>query len=270
MPGFEFRHRLGGGQSTIDTFALKSASPVGAGDMLKLVDGQATVAAAGDAFLLGAAVEVSLDARPRPSVRAITDADAVYAVQDGDARRQGDTLGLAGATGAHGLTTRGAGAFTVIRDSPADEETLVRISAGFHQTEAPQGHAGPSGGELNAAVARLVVRYFREQMGRGPTKARAFYRDDVIVVVLEDLMTKAERRLVEGGHDAAVVQMRQAFQETMRDDLVATVEALTGTKVRAFLSGNNLDPDIAVEVFVLAQPVSGDIPPPRRPRSDLL
>jgi len=46
--------------------------------------------------------------------------------------------------------------------------------------------------------------------------------------------------------------MRRAFQETMREDLVAAVEKLTGRHVEAFLSDNLHEPDVAVEIFLLS------------------
>lgn len=45
--------------------------------------------------------------------------------------------------------------------------------------------------------------------------------------------------------------MRRAYQYTMRHDLVSGVEELSGRKVVAFLSDNHIDPDIAIESFVL-------------------
>ena len=45
--------------------------------------------------------------------------------------------------------------------------------------------------------------------------------------------------------------MRRAFQNTMRDDLIAAVERLTGRIVEAFLSDNLHEPDVAVEIFLL-------------------
>jgi uncharacterized protein YbcI len=48
--------------------------------------------------------------------------------------------------------------------------------------------------------------------------------------------------------------MRFAFQETMERELVAGVEKITGQKVLAFLSSNHIDPDIAVETFILDRP----------------
>lgn len=52
-----------------------------------------------------------------------------------------------------------------------------------------------------------------------------------------------------------MLQSRSAYQDTMRDALIAAVEQLTGRDVGAFLSANSTEPDVAVESFVL-EPVA--------------
>ncbi len=74
---------------------------------------------------------------------------------------------------------------------------------------------------------------------------------ELISVVLRDTLTKGERSLVTDGRTQLVLDMRKAYQNTMRKDLVAGVEQITGRKVIAFLSDNHIDPDVAVESFVL-------------------
>jgi uncharacterized protein YbcI len=106
-------------------------------------------------------------------------------------------------------------------------------------------------GSLTAAVSRHVVRLFSEYTGRGPTRARTTIRDNVVVCVTSEAMTKGERRLVEEGEGDTVVSIRRKFQSTMRDDLVAVIEILTGRKVLSFMSDHDADHDYAVEVFVL-------------------
>ena len=76
-----------------------------------------------------------------------------------------------------------------------------------------------------------------------------------MTVVLRDTLTKGERSLVRDGRESLVLEMRKAFQNTMREDLVAGVEAIIGRQVVAFMSDNHIDPDFAVESFVL-EPVS--------------
>jgi uncharacterized protein YbcI len=112
-----------------------------------------------------------------------------------------------------------------------------------------------TGGELNAAVARRVVQITRDCFGRGPTKAHAFFRDTVLVVVLHETMTKGERTLAGAGRSEAVRDLRQRIHATMQPELVAAVEALTGCDVMACMSDCDADADVAVTVFVLDRQV---------------
>jgi uncharacterized protein YbcI len=107
------------------------------------------------------------------------------------------------------------------------------------------------GGQLASALSNGVVRLLRDYTGRGPTRARAHISADLITIVLEDTLTKGERSLVQDGETALVLEARHAYQRTMGPDLIALVEQLSGRKVRAFLSDNHIDPDVAVESFVL-------------------
>jgi uncharacterized protein YbcI len=101
------------------------------------------------------------------------------------------------------------------------------------------------------AISKATVKLLLEYTGRGPTKARTYISQDLISVVLQDTLTKGELSLVREGENKLVMETRRAFQRTMSDDMVAAVEEHSGRKVRAFLSDNHIDPDIAVESFVL-------------------
>ena len=108
------------------------------------------------------------------------------------------------------------------------------------------------GGSKAAAISNYIVRTMSEYTGRGPTKARTYLSDDVVTVVMKDTLTKGERSLVEDDNVDLVLTMRKAFQITMRDVLVGGVEEILGRRVIAFLSDNHAEPDVAVEVFLLA------------------
>ncbi len=109
----------------------------------------------------------------------------------------------------------------------------------------------PGAQSLLAAISNATVRIMAEYTGRGPTKARTSIRDDVILVIMQDTLTKAERTLLAAGQTDFVMETRQRFQTTMRDDLIAAIEMLTERKVLAFMSSNHPDPDMAAEIFVL-------------------
>jgi uncharacterized protein YbcI len=132
--------------------------------------------------------------------------------------------------------------------------------------EAPRPRAREaSGGELNASILRAVVSVYRSYAGRGPTRSQAFFRDNVVVVVMRDFMTPLERTLAEHGRGEAAVELHAQLHEVMRDELVAAVERLTGRTVTALMSDSQADPDVAAEVFVLDRAV---VPGARRSSID--
>ena len=107
-------------------------------------------------------------------------------------------------------------------------------------------------GQLLAAVSNAMVRLYKEQFGRGPTRARTEWAGpDQIVVILEETLTPVERRLVEMGEHQRVRDHRLFFQHASRDEFTAPVEQLTGRRVRSFISGLDSSADLACEVFIL-------------------
>jgi uncharacterized protein YbcI len=104
----------------------------------------------------------------------------------------------------------------------------------------------------------MVVRVLRAYPGRGPTKAWTSIDTDLIVVVLHETLTRGEQSLVADGRESLVRDMRRAYQETMGPELIKGILDITGRQVAAFLSDNHIDPDIAVETFVLAPDRSGE------------
>jgi uncharacterized protein YbcI len=115
-------------------------------------------------------------------------------------------------------------------------------------------------GALFSALANAVVHVTREYTGRGPTKARASIQNDMLVVMMQDALTKGEQSLVENGKTSMVLDMRRCYQITMRGALIEQVEALTGRKVLAFMSDNHVEPDMAVEIFVFEPLAAGNGP----------
>ena len=132
MAGFEFRYRIGGGAPTVQTVIAKDTETLTKGDILNLESGEADLGATADANLLGVALETKAHTDSTTTTEVITDDDAVYAVTDANARVIGATLDLAGATGAQTVAASSNKEFVVVADSPATEQTLVRINVGKH------------------------------------------------------------------------------------------------------------------------------------------
>ena len=106
-------------------------------------------------------------------------------------------------------------------------------------------------GELAAAISNTVVRALARTTGRGPTKARTTLGENGVFVVLQDSLTTGEQTLADAGESAAVLDLRRRWQRVMQADVSREIEELTGRKVIGFMSDNHIDPDLAVEVFVL-------------------
>lgn len=96
-----------------------------------------------------------------------------------------------------------------------------------------------------------MVQIVREYTGRGPTKARTTIRENVVLVMLEDTLTKGERALVAYGSEDKVLDVRVEFQNAMRDEAMRMISQLTGRAVIAMMSANHIEPDLGAEVFVL-------------------
>jgi uncharacterized protein YbcI len=111
----------------------------------------------------------------------------------------------------------------------------------------------PIRGMLLEAVSNLVVGIYADHVGRGPTKARSYISDDIVVCLMEDTLTRAEKTLVESGRSDAVSEVRAALRETMREEMMGGIERLTGRRVLALNSGANFDPDVITDLFVLGE-----------------
>ena len=117
---------------------------------------------------------------------------------------------------------------------------------------------------VRAEISREMVRLYKEQFGRGPTKARTeFAGPEVVVCTLEDSFTPAERRLAEMGEHQRLRDTRLYFQHATKGEFLAVIERVLSRKVRAFNSSVDTHTDISVEVFHL-EPLtsenSADIP----------
>jgi len=106
-------------------------------------------------------------------------------------------------------------------------------------------------GAVRSAVSQAVVRIHAERYGKGATQAKTYAWDNVIVTVLADVLTTAERTLVDVSREDAVRDVRNVFQHTMEDTFRSAIEEITGRRVRAFMSQIDPTSGYGVEVFIL-------------------
>jgi uncharacterized protein YbcI len=109
-----------------------------------------------------------------------------------------------------------------------------------------------SHGATMAAITRRFVALLKEHYGKGPTSARTYHVDDVVVVLLGGGYTPVERTLLADGQEEAVTAQREAFQDAMRPRFQRVIEEEMRREVIAFMSTVHADPDYNAELFVLA------------------
>jgi uncharacterized protein YbcI len=107
-------------------------------------------------------------------------------------------------------------------------------------------------GDVLTAISDGMVALLKEFYGRGPTRAKSYYEDDLVVCVLRGGFSRVEETLLDGGRGQAVIQQRMEFQEVMRERFSEVIEAATARPVIGFMSGNQQHPDLMCEVFILA------------------
>jgi uncharacterized protein YbcI len=107
-------------------------------------------------------------------------------------------------------------------------------------------------GVMRATISNEIVRLQAEYYGKGPTRAKTYIVDDLVVVVLEESFTRAEKTLAQRGERDAIEHIRRRFQQQMAEEFTSVVEQATGRKVRVFLSETNIEHDVSVETFLLA------------------
>ena len=112
----------------------------------------------------------------------------------------------------------------------------------------------PAEGRRNLLVdlSNRIVGLHKEFYGRGPDKAKAYYYDDLVVVLMRGGYSRVEETLLQAGKGQSVIDQRASFQAAMGDTFKQAITEVTGREVIGFMSGNQQDPDMFCEVFVLA------------------
>jgi uncharacterized protein YbcI len=119
----------------------------------------------------------------------------------------------------------------------------------FQPEPASQQHGA---GKVSAAISNALVQLHRQQYGKGPTKAKTYLLDDLVVCVLEGGALRIEEALRDRGEEETVHHVRRTFQSAFNEDFRAIVERETGRRVRTFMSQFDSDDDIGVEIFFLS------------------
>lgn len=128
--------------------------------------------------------------------------------------------------------------------------TLVDSTSAEHLMVGKETHKG---GHALVELSNAMVALHREYFGRGPGAAKSFLSDEMVVCMLSDIYTPVERTLIRAGQAEHVRRTRSLHQDALEDEYKSRVEAIVGRPVEAFLSVVHVDPDVAIEVFLLGE-----------------
>jgi uncharacterized protein YbcI len=104
----------------------------------------------------------------------------------------------------------------------------------------------------STAISNGIAALHREHYGRGADRTRTLIHQDIVMTRLEDCFTTVEKKMIAEGAFLKVRETRIMFQDWMGPSFMQIVENTTGRRVAAFFSQVSHDPDMAIEVFLLA------------------
>ncbi len=142
------------------------------------------------------------------------------------------------------------------RDDPESTEGYVlhrhaRITQVTGMTAADGALAGS---RLTDAISAAMVELYAEFYEHARTTATTYINDNIVVCVLENILSADETAQIDDGSSGDVIDGRVAFQEGAEDEFTAAIERLTHRSVTAFLSANQTAPGVACELFFLEAP----------------
>lgn len=108
-----------------------------------------------------------------------------------------------------------------------------------------------AGSDLTEAISAAMVDLYGRFYGHDRTTATTYINDNVVVCILEDILSDGESDQIADGGSGDVIDGRVAFQVGAEDEFTAAIERLTGRTVTAFLSANQTNPGVASELFFL-------------------
>jgi uncharacterized protein YbcI len=111
-----------------------------------------------------------------------------------------------------------------------------------------------SGSRLTDAISAAMVELYAEFYAHSRTTATTYINDNIVVCVLENILSADETAQIGDGNSGAVIDGRVAFQAGAGDEFTSAIERLMHRSVTAFLSANQTAPGIACELFFLEAP----------------
>jgi uncharacterized protein YbcI len=124
------------------------------------------------------------------------------------------------------------------------------------------GKSDKTKGQLEAEISEAVTRFEKEYMGRGPLETRTYIIDDMVIVRLKGVLTKAEYRLVKSERNTKardlIKQVRIELLENGRPLLEDLIKGILRRKVKSMHTDISTMSGERMIVFTLDRPALED------------
>ena len=120
-------------------------------------------------------------------------------------------------------------------------------------------------GQLEAEISDAVTRFEKEHIGRGPLETRTYIVDDMVIVRLKGVLTKAEHALAKSDRSfrarELIKQVRVELIENGRSMLDDMIKRITKCKVQSLHTDISTETGERMIVFTLEKtPEFGELP----------
>ena len=114
-------------------------------------------------------------------------------------------------------------------------------------------------GQMEADISDAVTRFEKGYMGRGPLETRTYLVDDMIIVRLRGILTKAEMQLIKSEkRDRSrdlIKQVRTELLESGRPLLESVIKSITRRRILTLHTDISTTNGEKIIIFVLDKPV---------------
>ncbi len=110
-------------------------------------------------------------------------------------------------------------------------------------------------GELQARLSNEIISFEKSIMGRGPEEVRSHLVDDMVIMRLKSVLTRAEMKLLEDSDSEREAELIKEFRlklfEKNRGRLEEIIENVTGRRIRSMHTDLNTRAGERVIICVL-------------------
>jgi uncharacterized protein YbcI len=88
-----------------------------------------------------------------------------------------------------------------------------------------------SKGMVEAEISEALIKFEKEYMGRGPLETRTWIVDDMVIVRMKGVLSRAESQLAKTGDGVELIKkVRTRMLEELHDEMYAVIKDITGCR----------------------------------------